>query len=85
MNKDLWLVQVTIQDHCRWRQETVRADTVECQVFGILYKETKTKIWVCPWVSENTINSDDSDSYVIEKSPSCRLKKIKRIKGIQLS
>lgn len=82
--ESFWLVQVTIWDHARFRMSADRAESIECQVFGILYKETESAIYVCPWVSDNALLTSDSDAYVLEKHKKMKIKKIKKITGLRL-
>ena len=63
--RKLKIVKITFLDHCHGiGSET---DLMPCEVFGVLYKETKNSYHVASWIGDGEID-ENTDTYAIAKS-----------------
>ena len=63
--RKLRIVRIVFLDHCHGiGSET---DLMPCEVFGVLYKETKNSYHVASWIGDGEID-ENTDTYAIAKS-----------------
>jgi len=75
--EELWLVHIMFEDHAQ--ASSTGADVCRADTFGILYRETATKYYIAPWVSDLSIDDQNTDVYVIRKHDGMIIQKFKRI------
>lgn len=62
--KRLRIVRVVFLDHCQ--SIGGDAELLPCEVFGVLYKETKNSLHIAAWIGDGEID-DNADTYAIAK------------------
>lgn len=76
-SNEAWLVRVTLLDHAV--SDAASAGPVRCVLYGLLTKETKNCIYVCPWLAEESMDSN-SDVYCVSKHAGLKIEKIRKEK-----
>jgi hypothetical protein len=69
------LVHISFLDHAMDTSD--KAAPIECDVFGVLYKEDKKAYYVASWVCGKDPFDHNSETFVVVKMPGVKIKRLK--------
>jgi len=62
------IVCIRFLDHTFHDGEPEQAAPLECEVYGVLWREDKKAYYVATWISEQNLLNSNNDTYCILKS-----------------
>lgn len=71
------IVCIQFYDHCMF--SGAHSDPIQCEVFGVLHKETKHAYYIASWVADGKIE-DNSEQYCILKGVVKSVKRLRLVK-----